>query len=87
MTKIKITALCLVVLLLAGCTALDSARSGIATQGAEVSDRALVDATWVICRAVSIGAWLRAFGNDRQKADAWKTLCSEPVTHTPGVTP
>jgi hypothetical protein len=83
MTNIKLTALCLVVLLLAGCTTLDSARSSIATQGAEVSDRALVDGLWLVCSAASVGAWRRQFGQDPKRAEAWRVLCSTAVIETP----
>lgn len=81
MTKLCATAL--LWLSLSGCTSLDAFRSGIADHGAEVSDRALVDAQWLMCNAVSVGAWRRAFGNSPEKAAAWRTLCAETMTQTP----
>jgi hypothetical protein len=62
---------------LSGCAALDQARLGMAEQGAATMDRAAQDATWTLCRAISVGAWLRAYGGDRDKAQAWRTLCAE----------
>jgi hypothetical protein len=76
----RIALLCL---LLSGCTSLDALRPGIATRGAEVSDQALVDATFVLCRGITVGAWLRAFGSDPERAHAWRQLCAERITQTP----
>lgn len=54
-----------------------------AQKAADVEDQALVGATWTMCRAISVGAWLRAYSADPAKAAAWRTLCSDPVTATP----
>ncbi|HEX6829375.1 MAG TPA: hypothetical protein VF104_10395 [Burkholderiales bacterium] len=54
-----------------------------AQKAADVEDQALVTATWTMCRAISVGAWLRAYSADPQKAAAWRTICSEPVTAMP----
>ena len=79
----RLSVMALIALLLSGCSGLDAFRSGIADHGAEVSDRALVDAQWLMCNAVSVGAWRRAFGNSPEKAAAWRTLCAETMTQTP----
>jgi hypothetical protein len=62
---------------LTGCAALDQARVGVAEQGASAMDRAAQDATWTLCRGISVGAWLRAYGGDAERAQAWRTLCAE----------
>jgi hypothetical protein len=78
----KLIAAALLVML-AGCTSLDTFRAGIATQGADLNDRALVDAEWLICNAISVGAWRRAYGSNPDKAQAWRALCRTDVTQTP----
>lgn len=45
-------------------------------KGAAAEDEALASATYVLCRVVSIGAWIRAYGNNAEKAAAWRTLCT-----------
>jgi hypothetical protein len=74
-----------VLLLLPGCVHTNALQGQIAERGAQVNDEALQSAMFVVCRGVSIGAWRRAFGNDPQKADAWRTLCAESISQTPEV--
>jgi len=40
-------------------------------------DTLLNAATLTLCRAVSIGAWQRAYADTPAKASAWKTLCDQ----------
>lgn len=69
-------------LVVSGCSGWAALQAG-AQKAAEVEDQALVAATWTLCRAISVGAWLRAYSTDPAKANAWRTLCSEPVTAIP----
>jgi hypothetical protein len=71
-------------LLLTGCAQLDAAQSTIATQGAKANDEALESAEFVICRGISVGAWMRRYGSDLEKSRAWRVLCSEQIIVTPG---
>lgn len=67
------TALVLVVaMLLAGCAEIQFAVG----KGADAEDAALASATFTICKVVSVGAWIRAYGNNAEKAAAWRTLCT-----------
>lgn len=62
----------LILITLSGCAYLNVAVG----KAADVEDKVNTDATFVICRAVSIGAWIRAYGNNAEKAAAWRTLCT-----------
>lgn len=73
--------LILCVLFLAGCTTIDAGQ--IAEKGAAVNDEARESAEFVICRAISVGAWTRAYGQNAERAQAWRTLCSPRIEHTP----
>ena len=76
-------ALLVVVALLGGCAALDTYKTGAAKQAAGAMDALRVDSEWALCRAISVGAWTRAYGSDPDKAQAWRTLCGQVVTETP----
>lgn len=68
---------------LAGCSGIPGRLESAAEQAAQAEDAALVAATWTLCRAVSVGAWLRAYGKEPEKAQAWRVLCSAKVTEMP----
>lgn len=68
---------------LSGCAALDTYKAGAANKAAGAMDGLRVDAEWTLCRAISVGAWLRAYGTVPAKAAAWRELCAEPVTEDP----
>ena len=69
---------------LAGCTQLGIVRTAIDVKGQETADRVLADAEFVMCRGVTVGAWVRKYGRDAALAEAWKTLCgSELLSTTP----
>ena len=70
--------LCCIVLLLAGCAA-----TPIADQLAGPADGLRDSAEVALCRAITVGSWMRAYGNDPEKAQAWRTLCSQAATQTP----
>lgn len=66
-------------LTLAGCSTL----SGLVNAGAKANDAAAVAAETTICRGISIGAWIRHYGGDADKAKAWKVLCNDQVKALP----
>lgn len=68
--------LALVVVLMAGCSTVGPALS-------PVSDKAVEEAEFVLCRGITIGAWMRAYGNDPNRAEAWAMLCRQPIDITP----
>ncbi|MES2564389.1 MAG: hypothetical protein V4637_16930 [Pseudomonadota bacterium] len=71
-------AMCLL-LMLSGCAGVPQ----LADRIAEVSDSALESAELVMCRGITVGAWVRAYGSDPAKAAAWRVLCSQKVDATP----
>lgn len=73
-------ALTIVALLtLAGCSTLGN----LVDAGAKANDAAAVSAEVAICRGISIGAWIRAYGSDPAKAKAWRVLCDERLEALP----
>lgn len=78
--------LLLVVLLLAGCSNSAQFFAGqqlLVNELQKVEDEKMAVATFAMCNAVTVGAWMRAYGSDATKADAWRVLCAKPVTQTP----
>ncbi len=69
----------LFVLSLTGCSALGS----LVQQGAKINDAAAESAEVTICRGISIGAWVRAYGSDPEKAKAWRVLCDDKIEVLP----
>ena len=67
-------------LILTGCGGFSAVKSGVAIHGAQVSDEALDVAVWNICNVQTVGAWVRRFGTDRSKSEAWRVLCGYPDT-------
>lgn len=67
------------VLMLGGC----STFSSLIQQGAQVNDAAAQAAEVTICRSISVGAWVRAYGGDPEKAKAWRALCSDQIGELP----
>lgn len=72
---------CVLALLLAltGCGTL----SNLVSAGAKINDSAAEAAEVTICRSISVGAWIRAYGSDPEKAKAWRALCSEQIGEMP----
>ena len=79
---ISIFFLCVLMAALSGCAQLDIVRTAIDVKGQETADRVLADAEFLMCRGVSVGAWVRRFGRDAALADAWKTICESELTLT-----
>lgn len=52
-------------------------------EAATAADVELAAATFAMCRAITVGAWVRAYGADAAKAEAWRALCAAPVTQLP----
>jgi uncharacterized lipoprotein YajG len=65
--------------LLAGCATL----TNIVSAGAQANDAAAQAAEVTICRGISIGAWVRAYGSDPEKAKAWRELCQDQIEVLP----
>lgn len=73
----KILLLCTV--LLSGCSSVPS----LVQKSADTNDSLRQGAEFILCRGISVGAWIRAYGDNAIKAQAWRTICSEPVTELP----
>lgn len=65
----------LILLLLSGCAGWDVVQAGIARNGAKVADESLESSEWAICQAPTMGAWMRRYGKDPEKMEAWLKLC------------
>ena len=63
----------------AGCAALSPALQ----KGADAYDEVRQGAEYTLCRVISVGAWVRAYGGNKEKADAWRAICHEPITELP----
>jgi len=50
---------------------------------ADASDAARVAAETVICRGITVGAWMRAYGDSPSRAQAWRDLCRDGAVSTP----
>ena len=73
-----------IIIFVTGCTTLDIARTAIDVKGQQTADIVLADAEFVMCRGITVGAWVRHYGRDAVLAEAWKTLCgSESLLTTP----
>lgn len=76
----------LLLLLLSGCASYNGFAGLVQTQGADVADKQMDAAIFLICRGVTIGAWVRRFGESQTSAEAWGVLCASK-TLTPPVVP
>lgn len=52
-------------------------------KGSDAYDDVRLGAEFTLCRAISVGAWVRAYGASKEKADAWKALCRMDATELP----
>ena len=75
--------LAMLVLALAGCTGFNTLQSAVAERGGTVADEVRDTAEFALCRGITVGAWLRAYGDSADKAQAWRVLCSQTVKETP----
>ena len=60
---------------LAGCAAVDTARTVVKAKGASVADQTLVDAEWAVCSLAPIGAVKRRYGQTVGRAETYKEFC------------
>lgn len=65
------------------CTQLGAVKSVATDQIAGAADQALADSELILCRGITVGAWVRRYGNNPALAAAWQTLCGTPITQTP----
>ncbi len=73
----------LAALALTACTGLNTAQSLIADKGSAAADEIRDTAEFAICRGITVGAWVRAYGTSPERAQAWRVLCSQTVGETP----
>lgn len=73
----------LAVLLLSSCAQYSAVKGGIVDEAAAVSDEALRSSEFMLCRGVTVGAWVRAYGASADKANAWRTICAQQLQQTP----
>ena len=64
---------------LSGCSTL----SPYLQRAADAEDEARKGAEFTMCKAISIGAWVRAYGASSDKANAWKAICAPDLTQLP----
>ena len=69
--------------LLSGCAQLDTAKSVVSVEGAKIADNVRDDAEFILCRGMTVGAWVRAYGASAEKAAAWRVLCATGNSQTP----
>ena len=73
----------LAALALTACTGFNIAQGLIADKGSAVADEVRDTAEFALCRGITVGAWVRAYGASPDRAQAWRTLCSQQVSETP----
>lgn len=81
----KILLILLLFLPLSSCAYWDTYSKVVAEEGAKAADKSLNATLWKLCKAGSVGAIMRKFG-DNQKWYAWLVLCA-PETQTVIVKP
>lgn len=64
---------------LTGCAGFQSLVSG----GAQANDAAALAAETTLCRGISVGAWVRAYGSDPERAKAWRVICDDQIEVLP----
>jgi hypothetical protein len=67
------------VVLLSGCAELQPQ----ITRAQNVADDVRESAEFTLCKGITVGAWVRAYGTIPEKAEAWRTLCNESAIETP----
>ena len=62
----------------------DAIRMAVKGYGAQAADAELQNLEWALCQGISVGAFKRRYGQNPEKAKAWRTLCESapesPVT-------
>lgn len=62
-------------LALSGCAQYSMLTRVAAEEGARVADESLKSAKFVQCYGITIGAWVREYGGNALKANAWRMMC------------
>ena len=76
----KLILIGILILFLPSCTSYYSGKAAALETGAKVADEALANAELVQCRIISIGAWMRRYGQNRELTAAWNTICiGQPI--------
>lgn len=78
-----LTLICALLFPLAGCAEFTVAKGAVATEAALIADEVRKSAEFTLCKTMTVGAWLRAYGQNPLKAEAWRKLCSEDVPEAP----
>lgn len=68
---------------LQGCATWDAAQKIIAERGAKAADEQLESIEWGLCRQITVGAWVRRFGQSPELAQAWRGICSPQIKEAP----
>ena len=63
------------VLLLGGCSTLDTARDVVRQKGVQASDAVLQDAEWAVCKLSPVGAVKRRYGQTVESAETYRQFC------------
>lgn len=75
----------LVSISLAGCTQFTVVKKAAREESAKVADEVLDSVKFMLCRGMTVGAWVRAYGSDPEKASAWRALCADGPKEAPAV--
>lgn len=65
----------LILFTISGCAEYDALSTGVAVTGAQAADRALSAAEWEMCRAGSVGAVVRRYGQSQEMWSGWNQIC------------
>lgn len=76
--KLKLLALQMIVILIAGCAEFSAFKSGVAEHGADVTDEALESSVWYTCNAASVGAVKRRFKTPEERK-AYNAICQDQL--------
>ena len=76
---LKMSLAALAAIALTACIGLNT----VADKGALLSDEVREGAEFALCRGITVGAWVRAYASSPERAQAWRTLCSQTLSETP----
>ena len=66
----------ILLMILSGCAV-------VAEKGAAISDDVRESAEFALCKGITVGAWVRAYGNSAERAQAWRVLCGIQIQQAP----
>ena len=66
----------LVALILSSCTVIDAGKDVFKNKGAEISQKALTDAEYVLCKLAPVGSVINRYGQTSERAQEYKTFCN-----------